>query len=77
MEIGDIVIVEEKYWLKEYFPGYCEIIATKTIMRELRYSIRTIDFIYGKQNITLVHEREIIPIVKIRNEKLKQILDEI
>lgn len=77
MEIGDIVIVDEKYWLKEYFPGYCEIIEIRTIMRELRYSIRTIDFIYGKQNITLAHERELIPIVKIRNEKLNQILDEI
>lgn len=77
MEIGDIVIVDEKYWLKEYFPGYCEIIGTKTIMRELRYNIKTINFINGKQNKTLVHEKEIIPIVKIRNEKLKQILDEI
>ena len=77
MEIGDIVIVEEKYWLKEYFSGYCEIIGTKTIMRELRYNIKTIDFIDGKQHVTLVHENEIIPIVRIRNEKLNQILDEI
>ena len=77
MEIGDIVIIKKDNYLKEYFPGYCKIIEIRTIMRELRYSIRTIDFIYGKQNITLVHEREIIPIVKIRNEKLKQILDEI
>ena len=77
MEIGDIIIIKKDNYLKEYFPGYCEIIEIRTIMRELRYSIRTIDFIYGKQNITLAHEREIIPIVKIRNEKLKQILDEI
>ena len=77
MEIGDIIIIKKDNYLKEYFPGYCEIIEIRTIMRELRYSIRTIDFIYGKQNITLVHENEIIPIVKIRNEKLNQILDEI
>jgi hypothetical protein len=31
MEIGDIVIVDEKYWLKDYFPGYCEIIETKLL----------------------------------------------
>lgn len=74
MEIGDIVIVEKKHWLREYFPGYCEIISTKTIMRELIYNIKTIDFINGKQNITLVHEKEIIPIVKIRNEKLNKLL---
>lgn len=77
MEIGDIVILKENHWLKEYFPSYCEIIEIRTIMRELRYSIRTIDFINGKQNITLLHENDILPIVKIRNEKLKQILDEI
>lgn len=77
MEIGDIVIIKKDNYLKEYFPGYCEIIEIRTIMRELRYSIRTIDFIYGKQNITLANENEIIPIVKIRNEKLNQILDEI
>lgn len=77
MGIGDIVIIKKDNYLKEYFPGYCEIIEIRTIMRELRYSIRTIDFIYGKQNITLANENEIIPIVKIRNEKLNQILDEI
>jgi len=77
MEIGDIVILKEDSFLKEYFPGYCEIIDTITIMRELRYSIRTIDFINGSQNITLSYEKDIIPIVRIRNEKLKQILDEV
>ena len=77
MEIGDIVIVKEDSFLKDYFPGYCEIIETRTIMRELRYSIRTIDFIYGKQNITLSYANDIIPIVRIRNEKLNKLLDEI
>jgi hypothetical protein len=77
MEIGDIVILKEDSFLKEYFPGYCEIIETRTIMRELRYSIRTIDFIYGKQNITLSYANDIIPIVGIRNEKLNKLLDEI
>jgi hypothetical protein len=77
MEIGDIVIVKEDSFLKEYFPGYCEIIETRTIMRELRYSIRTIDFINGSQNITLSYANEIIPIVRIRNEKLNKLLDEI
>ena len=77
MEIGDIVILKEDSFLKEYFPSYCEIIDTRTIMRELRYSIRTIDFINGSQNITLSYENDIIPIVRIRNEKLKQILDEV
>ena len=38
---------------------------------------RTIDFINGSQNITLSYANDIIPIVRIRNEKLKQILDEI
>lgn len=77
MEIGDIVIVKEDSFLKDYFPGYCEIIETITIMRELRYSIRTIDFINGSQNITLSYENDIIPIVRIRNEKLNKLLDEI
>jgi hypothetical protein len=77
MEIGDIVILKEDSFLKEYFPGYCEIIETRTIMRELRYSIRTIDFIYGSQNITLSYANDIIPIVRIRNEKLNKLLDEI
>lgn len=77
MKIGDIVIIKKDNYLKRYFPGYCEIIDTRTIMRELRYSIRTIDFINGSQNITLSYEKDIIPIVRIRNEKLKQILDEI
>jgi hypothetical protein len=77
MKIGDIVIIKKDNYLKRYFPGYCEIIDTITIMRELRYSIRTIDFINGSQNITLSYEKDIIPIVRIRNEKLKQILDEI
>lgn len=77
MEIGDIVVVSKNYWLKKYFPGYCEIIGTKTIMKELRYNIKTIDLIDGKQNVTLVHENEIIPIVRIRNEKIKKLLDEI
>ena len=77
MEIGDIVILKQDSFLKEYFPSYCEIIDTRTIMRELRYSIRTIDFINGSQNITLSYENDIIPIVRIRNEKLKQILDEV
>jgi hypothetical protein len=77
MEIGDIVILKEDSFLKEYFPGYCEIIEIRTIMRELRYSIRTIDFIYGKQNITLSYANDIIPIVRIRNEKLNKLLDEI
>jgi hypothetical protein len=77
MEIGDIVILKEDSFLKEYFPGYCEIIGTKTIMRELRYNIKTIDFINGSQNITLSYENDIIPIVRIRNEKLNKLLDEI
>jgi hypothetical protein len=77
MEIGDIVIVKEDSFLKDYFPGYCEIIETRTIMRELRYSIRTIDFINGSQNITLSYANDIIPIVRIRNEKLNKLLDEI
>jgi hypothetical protein len=46
-------------------------------MRELRYSIRTIDFINGSQNITLSYANDIIPIVRIRNEKLNKLLDEI
>ena len=75
MIIGDIVILKKDNYLKKYFPGYCEIIEIRTTMRELRYSIRTIDFIYGKQNITLVNENEVIPIVKIRNEKLNKLLE--
>ena len=79
MEIGDIVILKEDHWLRERLPGYCEIVEIKGVpfIMEFNINIMTLDSIDGSKTRVWVKESEIIAIVKIRNEKLKQILDEI
>lgn len=73
MKVGDIVLFRDGHYLKEFFPGYCEIIDMKVFMRATRYTIRTTYFINGKPNLTTVTESDIKSVNEIRNDKLKEL----
>lgn len=73
MKLGDIVLVNDNCYLKEFFTGPCEIIEIKVTTRLTRYLIRTTYPINGKPNLTNLTETEIKTITEIRNNKLKEL----
>jgi hypothetical protein len=73
MKIGDIVLVNDDCYLKEFFTGPCEIIEIKVTYRLTRYQIRTTYLINGKPNLTILTETEMKNISEIRNNKLKEL----
>lgn len=73
MKVGDIILVNDNCYLKEFFTGSCEIIEIKVTTRLTRYLIRTTYHINGKPNLTNLTETEIKTITEIRNNKLKEL----
>lgn len=73
MQVGDIVLVKDECYLKEFFTGTCEIIEIKLFMISTRYQIKTTYLIDGKPHLTILTENEIKPISEIRNNKLKEL----
>lgn len=77
MKVGDIVLVNDNCYLKEFFTGPCEIIEIKVsnfaTTRLTRYLIRTTYHINGKPNLTNLTETEIKTIDEIRDNKLKEL----
>ena len=73
MKVGDIVLVNDDCYLKEFFEGPCEIIEIKVTTKLTRYLIRTTYLINGKPNLTNLTETEIKTIDEIRNNKLKEL----
>lgn len=73
MKVGDIILVNDDCYLKEFFEGPCEIIEIKVTTKLPRYLIRTTYLINGKPNLTNLTETEIKTIDEIRNNKLKEL----
>lgn len=78
MKVGDIVILKEDHWLREQLPGYCEIVEIKNVPLIMEYNINilTLDSTNGNKTGVWVKESELIPIAKVRNEKINKILYE-
>lgn len=76
MKVGDIVLVNDDCYLKEFFEGPCEIIEMhffNITNKPTKYSIRTTYLINDKPNLTHVCETDIKLISDIRNNKLKEL----
>jgi hypothetical protein len=73
MKIGNLVLLNDNSYLKEFFHGYCEIIDMKVFMKTIIYTIRTTYLINGEPYITTVTERDIKPVSEIRNNKLNEL----